>query len=156
MNRFVAILLVLACVHLGWKYLGSMKVVNARGEVSKASLNALATTAKAEDEEMYSTTECGHCTQAKGWLNQYGFAFIECNMSVSKQCEREFKGYGATGTPFLIVRAAQMKDGFNSEQFLALLKNRAAMVAAGEDRHGTKHSTEQAANTTNNKQTQQG
>jgi glutaredoxin len=92
------------------------------GDVSAAELSALAATVKSGDLVMYSTTECQYCTQAKGWLNQYGFAFTECNMSVSSQCEREFKSYGGNGTPYLVVRGRHMKDGFDSDEFLALLK----------------------------------
>lgn len=71
---------------------------------------------------MYSTTECTYCAQAKSWLNQYGFPFTECNMSVSADCEREFRSFGANGTPYLIVRGQHMKDGFDSDEFIALLK----------------------------------
>ncbi|WP_198118000.1 hypothetical protein [Massilia rhizosphaerae] len=42
-------------------------------------------------------------------------------MSVDKQCVREFNRYGADGTPFLIVRGHQMKDGFDSDEFIAAL-----------------------------------
>jgi hypothetical protein len=34
---------------------------------------------------------------------------------------REFNSYGADGTPFLIVRGHQMKDGFDSDEFIAAL-----------------------------------
>ncbi|MEO8104524.1 MAG: glutaredoxin family protein [Betaproteobacteria bacterium] len=77
------------------------------------------------DVVMYSTTECGYCTQAKNWLNRYGFAFTECNMSVDTRCETEFRELGGTGTPFLLVsrgdQTYRMKNGFDSDEFLALL-----------------------------------
>jgi glutaredoxin len=84
-------------------------------------LHALAATVQASEVVMYSTSECPYCVQAKSWLNQYGFALTECNMSVDKQCVREFNSYGADGTPFLIVRGHQMKDGFDSDEFIAAL-----------------------------------
>ncbi len=90
-------------------------------EVSAADLGALAATVKPGDVTMYSTTECAYCTQAKGWLHQYGFAFTECNMSVQPACESEFKHFGATGTPYLVVRGRHMKDGFDSDEFISLL-----------------------------------
>jgi glutaredoxin len=89
---------------------------------TEATLRALATTVQASDVVMYSTSECVYCAQAKNWLNQYGFAFTECNMSVDNRCLKEFKSYGADGTPFLIVRGHQMKDGFDSDEFIAALK----------------------------------
>lgn len=90
--------------------------------MSAGELVALATTVKPGDVVMYSTTECTYCAQAKSWLNQYGFPFTECNMSVSADCEREFRSFGANGTPYLIVRGQHMKDGFDSDEFIALLK----------------------------------
>jgi len=59
-------------------------------------------------------------------LSQYGFAFTECNMSLSNQCIDEFKSYGANGTPFLVIhrgnKVHQMNDGFDSNEFLAALQ----------------------------------
>ena len=92
------------------------------GDMSTEQMRALAATVEAGEVVMYTTTECGYCAQAKGWLSQNGFAFTECNMSVSGRCESEFKGYGGNGTPYLVVRGHHMKDGFDSDQFLALLK----------------------------------
>jgi hypothetical protein len=43
------------------------------------------------------------------------------NMSADNQCLKEFKSYGADGTPFLIVRGHQMKDGFDSDELIAAL-----------------------------------
>ena len=92
---------------------------------TRSSMQALADTVRPGDVTMYSTTECGYCTQAKSWLNQYGFAFTECNMSNVERCETEFRELGGTGTPFLIVQRGEktyrMRNGFNSEEFLALL-----------------------------------
>jgi len=93
------------------------------GSMDTAQIQALAATVKAEDVVMYSTTECVYCRQAKAWLQQNGFAFTECNMSVNRTCEREFMAYKATGTPFLVVRGKRMDDGFDSDQFLALLRS---------------------------------
>lgn len=92
---------------------------------TRLSMQALADTVRPGDVTMYSTTECGYCTQAKSWLNQYGFAFTECNMSNVERCETEFRELGGTGTPFLIVQRGEktyrMRNGFNSEEFLALM-----------------------------------
>lgn len=84
-------------------------------------LQALAATVKPGEVTMYSTTGCQYCVQAKGWLSQYGFAYTECNLNESAQCLRDFKSFGATGTPYLVVRRRHMKDGFDSDEFLTLL-----------------------------------
>jgi glutaredoxin len=93
------------------------------GATSAADMQALAAGVKAGDVVMYSTTECVYCNQAKGWLGQNGFAFTDCNMSVSAQCKREYDGFHADGTPFLIVRGHPMRDGFDSDEFIAALKS---------------------------------
>jgi glutaredoxin len=98
----------------------------AAADLSVSQIQALAATVKPEQVVMYSTTECPHCAQAKGWLRQYGFAFTDCNMSVERRCETEFRAFGATGTPYLVVHRAgkthHMKDGFDSDELLAALQ----------------------------------
>jgi glutaredoxin len=121
MPRFLTIILIAVCVFAGWKHFGSTATRSARGNLSISELSALAATIKSSDVVMYSTTECIYCAQAKSWLKQYGFAFTECNMSVDAECERQFKNYGADGTPFLMVRGHPMREGFNTDQFIALL-----------------------------------
>jgi len=85
-------------------------------------LHALAATVRPGEVVMYTTTECVYCAQAKSWLSGYGFPFTECNMTLSASCEREFLSYGAKGTPFLLVRGQQMHNGFDSDEFLQLLR----------------------------------
>ena len=93
----------------------------AAAEPTVDDLSALASTVRPGEVVMYTTTECVYCAQAKSWLSGYGFAFKECNMSIQPACEREFLAYGANGTPFLLVRGQQMKNGFDSDEFLQLL-----------------------------------
>ncbi len=101
--------------------IGSLRA-SFKGDASEAELRKLAASVRSGEVVMYTTTECSYCAQAKSWMNQYGFAFDECNMSVSARCEREFRGYGGTGTPYLVIRGRHMKDGFDSDEFMALLK----------------------------------
>lgn len=95
-------------------------------DLDDAGIRQLASTVRAEQVVMYSTTECGHCAQAKSWLASYGFAFTECNMSVDSRCIGEFQALRASGTPYLVVRGPRgehhMKDGFDSDEFLAALQ----------------------------------
>ena len=122
-NAWLKWLLLAALVVAGWATVQAVSKRSAGAAISYAAidLQALAATAKPGDVVMYSTTECGYCAQARSWLNQNGFAFTECDMRVSSQCEREFLSYGGTGTPYLVVRGHHMKDGFNTDEFLAAL-----------------------------------
>jgi glutaredoxin len=100
---------------------GSLRA-SLKGDASESELRRLAAGVRPGEVVMYSTTECVYCAQAKSWLNQYGFAFDECNMSVSARCESEFRSYHGNGTPYLVVRGQHMKDGFDSDEFVALLR----------------------------------
>ncbi|TXH36316.1 MAG: glutaredoxin family protein [Burkholderiaceae bacterium] len=120
------ILLALAAAiagHWAWKHhRGSEAAEMAR----EADITWLAQDVKPGQVVMYTTTDCTYCHQAKDWLADKGFAFTECNMSVDRRCEDEFRAYKANGTPFLVIRRGgrthEMHEGFDSEEFLAALR----------------------------------
>ena len=123
--KLLLTLLLAFAVYYGWTHRSSVSTATA--DLSPDQLQTLAASIKAEEVVMYSTTECPYCREAKGWLAQNGFAFTECNMSVERRCEAEFKAYGGNGTPFLVIRRGgkehHMKDGFDSDEFLAALRS---------------------------------
>jgi glutaredoxin len=116
-------LVVLLASHIAWKQWGRD---SASSDMTTPQIQILAASVQPEEVVTYSTTECPYCHAAKGWLAQNGFAFTECNMSVERRCEAEFKAYGGNGTPFLVTRRGgkehHMKDGFDSDEFLAALR----------------------------------
>jgi glutaredoxin len=124
MKPFLFFLLVGLAAYYGRTHRSAVSTATA--DLSAPQIQTLAASVKAEEVVMYSTTECLYCRQAKGWLAQNGFAYTECNMSVELRCEAEFKAYGADGTPFLVIRRGGkerlMKDGFDSDEFLAALR----------------------------------
>jgi glutaredoxin len=91
-----------------------------------ADIQALAQTVKANDIIMYSTPDCMYCNQAKGWLNQNHFAFTDCDMTASKQCQQQYNDYGGNGTPLIVInnhgKQHIMKDGFDSDELLITLQ----------------------------------
>lgn len=91
-------------------------------EESAPDIATLAAFVKPGDVVMYTTTTCVYCHEAAAWLKQNGFAFTECNMTISPACESAFRSYNADGTPFLVVGKAQMKNGFDSDEFLQLVQ----------------------------------
>jgi len=101
--------------------LGSLRA-GLGGGTSEADLRLLAATVKPGDVTMYTTTECPYCAQAKDWLRQYGFAFAECDAQARPECASELHAHGGMGVPFLMVKGAAMKNGFDSDEFVALLK----------------------------------
>jgi glutaredoxin len=122
-NLIGLLIFVLLASHIAWKQWGRD---GASSDLTTPQIQTLAASVKVEEVVMVSTTECPHCHAAKGWLAQNGFAFTEGNMSVERRCEAEFKAYGGNGTPFLVIRHGgkehPMKDGFDSDDFLAALR----------------------------------
>jgi glutaredoxin len=104
------------------KWRGGAHTLLPQGEPSVEQIRALAAAVSPGDVVMYSTTECVYCAQAKSWLQQYGFVYTECNMSVDQNCITEFNRYGANGTPFLVVRGHQMHNGFGTDEFISILQ----------------------------------
>jgi glutaredoxin len=117
-------------------YIGLHTKVNAGGDDEGAShrrsvstmqlystenLQALAETVQAEDIVVYTTTHCPYCAQAKSWLKKQGFAYTECNADTDSHCASDMQSFGADGTPYLVVRGHHMKNGFDTDEFLAVL-----------------------------------
>ena len=93
-------------------------------ELSPDQLKALAATTQADDVLIYSAPWCGNCTEAKSWMTQYGFKYQECNVEASIDCADQLKRLGSDGVPYLIVKGQHMKDGFDSDQFIAALQKK--------------------------------
>jgi glutaredoxin len=82
----------------------------------------LAASVKPGDVTIYTTSTCGYCKQAIAWMGQHGFAFKECNIETDGSCRHDYNRYGGDGVPYLVVKGHHMKQGFNTDQFLAALK----------------------------------
>lgn len=125
-KRFLIFVLIVGGAWLTWPHREQSRIP-APGVMTAEQIQSLARTVQAEEVVMYSTTECAYCAQARAWMARYDFAFTECNMSVKPRCQDEFNAYGANGTPYLVIRRHgkehHMKDGFDSEEFLAALQN---------------------------------
>ena len=90
---------------------------------STEQLTALAASTPSADVLIYSAPWCSNCAAAKGWLAQYGFTYQECDIQASSACLGQLKALDAQGgVPYLIVKGRHMKDGFDSDEFIAALK----------------------------------
>ena len=117
MLRWVASGLVILVAIWLWQGRTAGKTAGAPSDMA-----TIAASVKAEEVVIYTTSTCTYCAQAMRWLDQQGFAYTECNMSTTPRCEQEFLRHGGNGTPYLIVRGHHMKDGFDSDEFLAALR----------------------------------
>ncbi len=93
------------------------------GDVSEEELKRLSSKVGQGDVVIYTTTECPYCAQAKAWMTQYGFAYTECDTEASQSCADDFARLHGNGVPYLIVRGHHMKDGFDSDEFVAALRD---------------------------------
>lgn len=85
-------------------------------------LAQLAASSQASDVLMYSATWCPNCTAAKGWMGQYGFKAQVCEIDKDSSCLSQLKVLDPQGgVPYVIVKGHHMKDGFNSDEFVAAL-----------------------------------
>jgi glutaredoxin/rubredoxin len=98
-----------------------LRSVSSKQLYSTENLQALAETVQAEDIVIYTTTHCPYCAQAKSWLKKQGFAYTECNADTDSHCAGDMQSFGADGTPYLVVRGHHMKNGFDTDEFLAVL-----------------------------------
>ena len=96
--------------------------VSRLGGDSHEAIATLAASVKPGDVTMYVTKTCGYCHQAAGWLNQNGFAFKSCDVESDASCRADYLRYAADGTPYLVVKGHHMKQGFNTDEFLAALR----------------------------------
>lgn len=91
-------------------------------------VQALAQTVKPEDIIIYTVPDCMYCNQAKAWLKQNNFAFTDCDMSISQQCQKQFDGYGGNGTPLVVIKKHGkqhiMTDGFDSDELMIALQGK--------------------------------
>ena len=96
---------------------------NSSTEPSTEQLTALAASTPSADVLIYSAPWCSNCAAAKGWLAQYGFKYQECDVQASSACLGQLKALDAQGgVPYLIVKGRHMKDGFDSDEFIAALR----------------------------------
>lgn len=91
------------------------------GDLSTDQLAALAARTQPEDVVLYGASWCPNCAAAKQWMGSYGFRYQECDVEKSPACAAEFRSLGADGIPYLVVKGHHMKDGFDSDEFIAAL-----------------------------------
>ncbi len=90
---------------------------------SPEQLAALAADMQASDVFVFSADWCPNCRQAKGWMEQHGFKYEQCDIDRDHGCQPRLASLGGDGIPYLIVKGHHMRDGFDSEEFVAALRS---------------------------------
>jgi glutaredoxin len=126
-RRWVALAL-LACAALAiyWLYGRALALHSIDGrldsELSVKQLTALAAKTQPEDVMLYGASWCPHCRNAKQWMHTYGFRFQECDVDKDSACTADFRRFSSDGgIPYLVVKGHHMKQGFDTDEFVAAL-----------------------------------
>lgn len=72
--------------------------------------------AEAKRVEIYTTTDCPYCRQARKYLDEHGIAYTDYNVEQSSESRRKFDEAGGKGVPLLFVNGVRM-EGFNVAEF---------------------------------------
>ncbi len=136
-GKLLAGIVIVACVGLGWQKWGAgsageQGAAQTASGLSRSShvgsnpnaeqLAQLAASTQSGDVLMYSAVWCPNCTQAKGWMDQYGFKYQVCDIDTGAGCKAQLQSLDPQGgVPYLVVKGHHMKDGFDSDEFVAAL-----------------------------------
>lgn len=90
---------------------------------SPEHLAALATRTQAGDIFVFSAEWCPNCREAKRWMERHGFAYQQCDIDRDHGCQARLASLGGKGIPYLIVKGRHMREGFDSEEFVAALRD---------------------------------
>ena len=73
------------------------------------------------DVEIFTTTRCGYCKQAKRWLNSQGVSYKEYNVETDSAAALRMRSLdGGGGVPFALIKG-QAISGFNPLAYQAAL-----------------------------------
>ncbi len=103
MGRFFKLAPIVLGLYFGWQYL-------AHRDAQESLVGQTA------DIEIYTTTRCPYCKQAKAYMDEHGIEYLEKNVETSMELRREFRDRGGRGVPYLFVYGEPMR-GFNAARF---------------------------------------
>ncbi|WP_432728899.1 glutaredoxin domain-containing protein [Variovorax sp. W6] len=91
---------------------------------SSEQLAELAAGTQAGDVFVFSADWCPNCREAKGWMEQHSFKYEQCDIDRDHGCKARLASLGGDGIPYLIVKGHHMRDGFDSQEFVAAMRSR--------------------------------
>lgn len=100
----------------GWGWLSG------GASLSEQQITDLAAASQPQDVLFYTADWCPYCRAAKGWMDQHGFKYQECDVNKQAGCAQKLRSLGSNGVPYLIVKGHHLKDGFDSDKFLKAMQ----------------------------------
>lgn len=108
MRNFVKLLVAVALVYTGWKF-----VTKDEARAAGADMEIV----------VYTTTACGYCKRARKYMGEHGIAYVEKNTEHSSEYRRELRELGAHGVPFFLIDG-NPHSGFEQSRFERALRDR--------------------------------
>ena len=103
MGKFFKIVPILLGLYLGWMHI----------DASEPQESLVGQTA---DIEIYTTSRCPYCRQAKAYMDERGIEYLEKNVEEDLELRKEFRARGGRGVPYLFVYGEPMR-GFDAARF---------------------------------------
>lgn len=113
MGRFIWFAAIAFVLYVGWQRFGGRDSTAPSDSYSADEVQFV-------DVEIYTTSTCGYCRQAKEYMDDRGIEYLEKNVESDRELQREFRDRGGRGVPYLFVNGEPMR-GFNAERFEELL-----------------------------------
>lgn len=71
--------------------------------------------------QIYTGSDCSRCDKAKGWLTKAGYEYTEYNVDNNEKYKNEYKSYGGSELPFIIIDGEKMQGWQGIMTMVAML-----------------------------------
>jgi glutaredoxin len=105
-GRFLKLAAIVAGLYFGWQRFSAPEELP-----DVASQSA--------DIEIYTTTVCPYCKEAKAYMDARGIEYLEKDVEHDMDLRRELRARGGRGVPYLFVYGEPMR-GFDAARFETL------------------------------------
>jgi glutaredoxin len=100
MGRFLKFAAIALGLYLGWQQFAN------REEEQESLVGQTA------NIEIYTTSQCGYCKQAKAYMDERGIEYLEKNVETDMELRKELRARGGRGVPYFFVYGEPMR-GFD-------------------------------------------
>ena len=123
MWRWLAVMVIAVAVyaHFSNPHKGGLLGVLGFSSVDTASVRVAAQKVQPTDIVVFTTDWCPSCKKMKAWLDDYGFAYTECDVEKSKHCLDAWQAAGQRGVPYVVVKGQAYRDWWDAAALLDLL-----------------------------------
>jgi glutaredoxin len=96
MGRYIIFAAIAFVLYVAWQRFGDRE--------PRPSLSA-----ETVDIEIYTTSRCGYCRQAKAYMDDHGIEYLEKNVETDEALLREFHARGGQAVPYFFIHGEPMR-----------------------------------------------